>query len=330
MLLKRFSFLILLLGILVTSCGIETARPFKKQHLFIASDCLAFRDTILFRSFEKNQKIEVHIRHFSADSLKTILKVQGYNTEFDAVIFSSVFDMNELHAEGTLQKLTDESLPESLPIKYRSRSRTFCGIGIDPYVIVTKDDSTSRVRSYKDLIHETKWCSDLDGSSDWFPFYAVITNKIDPKAKFNAVDWISNFLDNKERQRDEADSIAGCKTVFTTYSNYRSKKIYREKQYKDHQVIFPNQRSGGTYYNMPCFAIVKQARNYTNAISFLKYIMVESVNKRLNFRLSMFPLIKQTDSSIPYQNIRFKKYSISPVRLTANYERLKNILKIIK
>lgn len=317
------------LSVLLVSCKIETAKPFHKQHLFIATDCLDFSDTILFKGFEKNEKIEIHIRHFSPDSLRKVLKRDGYNSEFDAIILSSVYDMYQLSKQGSLQQIPDESFPTELPVKYRSASRSYCGIGIDPYVVLTKDDSLSRVRSYKDLTNKTTWCTDLTGSSNWYPFYAAIAQKIDPKEKYNAVDWIDNLLENKEKQISENDSVSMCRTVLTTYSHYLSNKRFKAKQFKDHQVIFPNQRSGGSYFNMPCYAIVKQARNYTNAIVFLNYLLKEPVNKRFNFRLSMFPLINETNSSIPYQNIRFKKYSVSPVRLTSNYDRLINILAII-
>jgi ABC-type Fe3+ transport system substrate-binding protein len=329
MLLKRYSSLLILLSILLASCGIETAKPFRKQHIFIATDCLDPSDSKLFKGFEKNYRIKIHIRHFTADSLKDILSEQGHNTEFDAVILSSVYDMNDLNQKGVLQRLPDDSISEALPIKHRSVSRTYFGIGIDPYIIFTKDDSISRVRAYRDLTKKTTWCTDLKTSSDWFPFYAVIAQKIDPKEKYNAVDWIGQFIENMDSQLSEEDSISGCKSVFTSYSHYRSGQIFKNKYFKDHQVIFPNQRSGGTYFNMPCYGVIKQARNYSNAITFLRYILKEPVNKRLNFRLSMFPLINEKTGSIPYQNTRFKKYSVSPVRLTSNYDRLKNILRIV-
>jgi ABC-type Fe3+ transport system substrate-binding protein len=326
---KRFSFLLIIVSVLLTSCGIETAKPFTKQHLFIASDCLDFTDTVLFNGFEKFKHIEVHIRRFTPDSLKNILKDEGYNTEFDAVILSSVYDMDQLNKAGLLQKLKDESFPENLPIKFRSASRKFCGIGVDPYVILTEDDSLSKVRSYKDLTSKTKWCTDLNGQSDWFPFYAAIAQKIDPKEKYNAIDWIGHFLRNKDKEFGESDSTTYCRTILTRYSHFRSNQVFKTKEFKDHRIIFPNQRSGGCYFNMPCYAVIKQARNYSNAIEFMRYLLLEPVNKRLNFRLSMFPVIKETNSSISYQNIRFKKYAVSPVRLTSNYERLINILRII-
>ncbi len=329
MFLKRYSFLSVLVSILLASCGVETAKPFRKQHLFIASDCLDHTDAGLFKGFEKNNRIKIHIRHFTADSLNQILTEQGYNTEFDAVILSSVYDMNELNKKGVFQRLHDDSIPETLPFKHRSASRKFFGIGIDPYIILTKDDSVSRVRSYRDLTKKSRWCSDLDGPSNWFPFYAVIAQKIDPKSKYNAVDWIAHFMDNKEAQLAEEDSISVCKTVFTTYSRYRTSDLFKSMEFKKHRIIFPNQRSGGTYFNMPCYGVIKQARNYTNAIAFLRYIIREPANKRLNYQLSMFPLIHEKEGSVPYQNIRFKKYSLSPVRLTANYDRLINILLIV-
>lgn len=326
---KRFFFLLVILSVLLSSCGIETAKPFRKQHLFIASDCLDIKDTILFKGFEKYEQIEIHIRHYRSDSLKALLKREGVNTEIDAVILSSVYDMHQLSRAGLLQSQKEITFPSNVSLDHRSASGDYCGIGIDPYVLFSKDDSLSRVRSYRDLANKTKWCTDLEGPSDWFPFYAAIAQKISPKEKYTALDWIRHFLENKEKGISENDSTTLCSVVLTTFSHTRSNKTFTSKKFKDHRVNFANQAFGGSYFNMACYGIVKQARNYTNALSFLHYLFEDPVNKRLNFRLSMFPVLDTRDSSVPYQNIRYATYSVSPLRLTSNYDRVITILGIL-
>jgi spermidine/putrescine-binding protein len=314
--------------LVLTACKVEKARPFKKQHLYIASDCLTYKDSSLFRTFEKRWKVDVHIFNFSTDSLEEVLISEGINSAYDVVILSSVYDMHEFNEKELLQRIPEESFPKELPLKYRSKSRKWCGLGIDPYIILTKDDSVNRVRSYRDLSTKSNWCTDLKKNNQWYPFYAVIAQKIDPKSTFSAVNWITNFTKKRSKIFAETDSVQQCNTVLTNYSQYRKNELFRSKFYKKHQVIFPNQRSGGTYFNMPCFAVVKQARNYTSAIKFLNYLFIESVNKRINFHWSDFPLVMNKQSAIAYQNIRFKKYNVSPIRLTSNYDRVKNILGI--
>jgi hypothetical protein len=58
--------------------------------------------------------------------------------------------------------------------------------------------------------------------------------------------------------------------------------------------------------------------------------MIETVNKRLNFRLKMFPLVNSKQSVFRYQNNRFKKYAVSPIRLTDYFNQVKIILSILE
>ena len=312
-----------------SSCKIEKARPFKKQYLIIASDCLEVKDTVLFKSFKSHSGIHVRILPMSADSLIRRLKLEKQNTEIDAVLLSSIYDMVRLEKMNHLQKFNNESVPKNLPKKVISKSFKYIGIGIDPYIIVSKGDSLNKVRSYSDLIEKTKWCTNLTSASDWYPFYATIASKIKPKNKYTPLDWIKNFTKNKQSEIQEIDSTTNCSLFFTKYSLYMKSEIFSNQLFKNGKLIFPNQRNGGSYYSMATYGVVNQARNYINALQFMDYIIIETVNKRLNFRFKMFPIINSKESVFRYQNNHFKEYAISPIRLTDYFDQVKNIMSIL-
>lgn len=324
----QFCLLFFLLGIF-SSCKIEKARPFKKQFLNIASDCLEVKDTLLFKSLKSFAGIRVRILPMSADSLRKRLVLEGLNTEIDAVILSSMVDMVALEKSDRLQHIPTENLPENLPQKYLSKSKKWVGIGCDPYVIVTLNDTLHKIRSYSDLAERTKWCTDLNSDANFYPFYSAIVHRINYKEKYNAHDWIKHFVQNKVDEISETDSTLTCKTLFTNYSSYKTSEVILNSKFSDGKLIFPNQRTGGTYFSMPTFAIIKQARNYTNALSFLDYLLIETVNKRLNFVWKTFPIVSTKESTFIYQNTRFKKFNASPVKLTEYYDRVKNIINLI-
>lgn len=323
-------FLGFLLIVMFTACTIEKARPFKKQQVVIASDCLHPSDTVLFKSFKKQYKIRVRILYLPFDSLENKLKTEGSATEIDAVILSSVYSMYSFEKSNLLQKVPREEIFNPIQNKYHAKSGKWTGIGIDPYVFVNIKDTLKRILSYKDLLDDTKWCTTLKTDHEWYPFYSNIVNKIKPEAKYNALDWIRNFTKNNVGILKETDSSMNCKVLITNYSVYKKNELIPKTRFKKGKLIFPNQRSGGCYYNMYCFGIVRQARNYANAIKIYNYLLVESVNKRINNSWKTFPVINTKDSKIDYQNIRFKKSSTSPVNLTQYYIRVKNIMKLIK
>lgn len=315
---------ILIIGF--SSCNLEKARPDKNQQLILASDCLSAKDKALFRSFTKSTGIKIIIRTYTTDSLKTLLSNEKHNSEIDVVITSSVYDMNQLDQMNLLQRISNEDFSKTIPARYASASNKFIGIGVDPYILVSLNDSLRKVRNYKDFTLKTKWCTTLQSESDWYPFYAPVVYKLHPEKAYNSIDWIKNFLGNKQGVLQEGDSSTSCNVLLTKHSTFKSDPIIQKSKFKKGEIIFPNQLSGGSYYNLMCFGIVKQAKNYSNAIEFMNYLLIEAVNNRLNQKWQTFPVISTKLSYYTYQNIRFKRFSPSTVYLTKYYDRVKNVL----
>lgn len=313
-----------------TSCKLEKARPAKKQYLIIASDCLESKDAKLFTNLKKSEGIKVRIVHLSADSLKKKLIKEGANCEIDAILLSSVYSMKDLSDKNLLQKIPEEELPKSLPSKYLSKTKNWAGIGIDPYVLITVDDSLHKIKQYSNLTTKYKWQSTLSSDAEWYPFYAPIVQKNNSKNKNNAYRWIYDFSENNLGTLSKQDTNSQCNTLLTSFSKFQTSDLIKKSKFKDGKLLFPNQRIGGSYYNMHCYALVKQARNCTNALKFFNYLLIENVNKRVNATWKTFPVISINESIYDYQNLRFKKYYLSPVHLTAYFERVKNILETLR
>ena len=327
--LVHFLFSTMMLVCLI-ACNLEKARPNKNQYLIIASDCLKSKDVKLFKNFKKSDGINIRIIHLSADNIKYKLRTEGLNSDIDAVILASIYDMNNLDKAQLLQTLPVESFPKQLPTKHISQSKRWAGIGIDPYVFYSIDDTLQKIKTYRNLLKGSRWSSDLTNETNWFPFYSFIARKIDPKSTFNAQSWITQFESNKQNRQSFSDSLGPCKIHLTTYSNYRESQADKKSIYKKGRLIFPNQHIGGSYYNMVCFGIVKQAPNFTNSLKFFQLILTKAVNDRLNNVFYKFPINADEASIYSYQqNLRFKKYHVSPVQLVSNYDRLRIILSTL-
>lgn len=312
------------------ACNMEEARPAKTQKLLIVSDCLEAKDTLFFSDFIYKNGIKIKILHLSADDLEKVLIKEGVNTEIDLIILSSMFDMSEFEKKNLLQRIHKGEVPINLPKRYVANSKKWAGIGIDPYVLITLKDSTGKIRTYKDLTKTSKWCSTLKSKSDWYPFYAPIVKRMDPKKEYNSLDWIKHFQSNDLGILKEKDSVSQCDILLSRYSVFRTDSIIQKTRFKKGKLIFPNQRTGGSYYNMYCFGIVSQARNYQNALSFFDYLMKESVNKRINNKWKTFPIITNNESPYFYQNIRYKKYGITPIQFIDYYNRVRKVQEMIK
>jgi hypothetical protein len=313
-------------SVLIAGCRLETAKPSSKQYLLLATDCLNSKDHFLFKSFEKQSGIKVRILHLSTDEIVTKLKTEGINTEIDCILLSSVVEMDRISHLKTLQKIASDSLPEVLGTKYISKDRSWFGLGFDPYVIVTLGESSRKIRDYSDLKTVDSWCTDLQSKKELFPFYAYVAHKTQPTSLISEEEWIDNFNAKKIKTLEKADTLIYSTVLFTKYSSFLTKSNNTLKVYKKGKVLFPNQRHGGVYYDMPCFAIVKQARNFTNAMFFLRAIYTYRLNGKINRQLNTFPLSPDAAIKGSYQTIRFKRYSRAPIQLTETYSDVQNIL----
>lgn len=315
----------LILIVLISACTIDKARPTKKQHLYIASDCLTKNDEKLFRNFEKSTKINIHIVSITSDSLQILLKKEGLTTTIDCIISSSVYDMKNLSDSKFLHEKSIDLAKGIIPSKFIFEKKDFIGFGIDPYVLLAQNDSVNKWRNYSDLNGKLAFTTDLKSKSDLLPYYSIVFAKLE-KSKPNIIySWCETFKKNKVNVSNDSLKLNGTKVLFTLYSHYENNK----KQLKKLNLLFPNQRKAGSYFNMPCFGIIKQARNYTNAKLFLNYLILDNVNKRLNSRLKMFPIIVEKQSIYPFQNKRYKKSSVSPVQQTKQYSKVISIMKNI-
>lgn len=304
-----------------SACTIEEARPNKKQVIVIASDCLESKDVTLFHSFEKFSGIKVKIRHFTADSLKQLLVQEGVDTEIDAVILASTYSMCQLDNSNLLHVIKKEQFPKKLEKNYRSKKSSWAGIGIDPYVIAVSKDSSNKIDEYKDLLEKSNTFYSLQTSDFWNPFYASIAQRMGKKNKRNSADWIKKMRKNAKEYSSLNDTIASHSIFLSSYSELNFKKN------KEFKLVFPNQFTGGSYYNMACFGIVNQARNFENALAFFDYLLNESVNKRLNNHWNKFPVLSTKTSFFAYQNSVFKKSETSPVFLACHYKSTLNFRK---
>lgn len=141
------------------SCSPGEARPSRQQRIVLATDCLTKEDERLFKSFKKYHHIEVQIVELSADSIYSLLKKEGINTEIDAVLLRYGNESAQIQRNHILK-----SRVNSLPLAIQSLD--YFTVGQDPYVILKSvRDSSNKQIDLADL-RQTPWTTDLVISID--------------------------------------------------------------------------------------------------------------------------------------------------------------------
>jgi len=296
-----FSFLFILL---FNSCAIETAKPSKHQFVNVASDCLTSKDTVIFKNFTHRTGIHVRIIPLTADKIEKRLKRDKTDSELDAVLLHSSYDALILEELKLLQKIPIAKFPIEIKKKYRSEKHSVIGVGFDPYVIIRRPEAI-RIKNYASLLHSSGYCTDLEQYSERASFYLFIYRKASSSAK----SWIQDFERKKIKTLSKNDTLIYSNFLFTKHSSFEKNKKKSLVSYKSGDLIYPNQRMGGAYYDMPSFGIIKQARNFSNSIALMRHILSSEGNRNLNTSLHTISFF--ADSRVA----RFKRYRSSPLRL---------------
>lgn len=317
---KVYRFLpILFVVILLHSCGLETAKPFKHQFVILASDCLTPKDSTLFSAFSQSSGIKVRILHLTSDQIKSRLSNERIETEIDAMLLSSSYDALQTESSNLLQKIPLDSFPTDLNTKYRSRRQMLAGLGYDPYVIIKRKEATA-TKNYASLLNSDGYTTDLKDISSIAPFYLFLYHKHSGNAAYSADAWIEDLSSKCIKKLSEKDTLIYAQLLFTKRSHFLKKKENAFISYRDGELIFPNQRIGGSYYDMPSMGIVKQARNYSNALELLRFLTTKQGNRKLNKRLQTISFFADS------RRIRFKRFHTSPLRME---KFIPNVLQLI-
>ena len=300
--------LILVAFILLHSCGLESAKPFKHQFVFLASDCLTPKDSSLFSEFTQTTGIKVKVIHLASEQINQRLITEGIETEIDALLLRSSYDALQTESKNLLQKIPTDSFPSDLNSRYKSHRQMITGLGFDPYIIIRRKEAP-QVRNYASLLNSQGYATDLKDASSLAPFYLFLFHKHSGNDDHSAEEWIEDFSSKCIKKLSKKDTLIYAQLLFTKRSSFLKNKTKSLISYRDGEMIFPNQRIGGAYYDMPTIGIVRQARNYSNTFSLLRYLSTIQGNRKLNKRLLTISFYADS------RRIRFKRFHTSPLRM---------------
>ena len=152
------------------------------------------------------------------------------------------------------------------------------------------------------------------------------------KKRSDAIEWYMDFMENDYVNIKEYDKdflpILTTDVLVTNYTSYAAMSKRNDSTDFHIHLTFPNQNKKGTFYNLICAGVVKQARNYENARLLVEYLSTAQMNEKINNRWNTFPISLHTRTHIfAYQNTTFKIYKGSNARILVNYPNVSRIIK---
>ena len=312
----KFNFYLLcalpiILGTVLSSCKIETARPAKQKYLTIASDYLRPADTLIFQNFSKRNNIKLKIIHLSPSKMIGQFRKKKFNSGIDVFMLKSMTTVLDFHKKDLLHPLKKDVHFSENEADYSSERFDYIGFGYDPYIVAAPKSSSAGIRMYNDLTRH-KFITNLS-KDELIPLFAPILSK---KDRIGANSWVKKFYEHSKKDSTYTDSIGNQLPMLTTYSSFHAKA--NKKVFIDKKEVFPNTKSTGTFYNLRTICIAYQAENFDEATTFIHYYFNKKNNNSLNEKLNTI--------GIDSKGHGFRKYYMNSEKMIPYYLTIERLL----
>jgi ABC-type Fe3+ transport system substrate-binding protein len=294
-------FFYLAISWVLQSCSTEVAKPLPHQHIVLASDFLTKKDLPIFKQFTKKFGIKVYLISMNEEQLIEKLNKEKTATRIDAILLSSLVGMEKVNHLKALQTTLKNPI---------------ITIGYDPYIYTIINDSLDTKATYRGILASDNWKSLSTKSSYFTPMLAEVKLLL-RKKKSNFPTYTKQFFKHKSNQ----DTTVSNGAIISKHSDFMALDYSTRKRVT---LLFPSEK---TYTDLATFAIVKQARNYSNALLLRRAIQQVKMNRIIAAKGDFFPLENPTKSHFAYQNRTFNWAVKNPLVTLKNFTSVEQILQ---
>jgi len=272
--------------LIIQSCGIEEAKN-DKNKLVIASDFLNPKDTILFKRFIKSTNISLSIIHLNAESIAKKLDDEGFNTNIDVVFVSSLQSVKKLRAIK-FHTISSQNIEDNFPSIRKFQNNSWFAIGYDPYIISYIPDTIETATNYKDFTSKFSYASLNSQNNKVLKSHVnfLIKNTMKNEA------WNINFDKRYTILISESDSVSTKQIYLFKWSEYLNNPKLTQNKKRKIDLNF-NSENGGLYADRKCLSVVKEAKNFKNAVSFLIFLHTNSHNAIFLEKFGAVPILEK-------------------------------------
>ena len=246
----------------------------------------------LIKEFEKNKKIKVNIITGKSDEFIERLKLEKSNTKADILLTTDIARLSRAKQNNLFEKISSDILKKNIPKKYTSKDNDWFGLSVRARPIIYSKErvNVNELKNYEQLA-EQKWKNKICmRSSNNVYNQSLIAYMILNLGEKQAEDWIKNLVKNFSRKpyggdRDQIKAIASGQCDITVANTYYLANMLNSKNEKDRKaaekvsIFWPNQETFGTHINLSGVGIIKDSKNYKNAIIFLQFLSSKKAQK---------------------------------------------------
>ena len=274
----------------------------------------------LIKEFEKDYKIKVNITTGKADEFIERLKLEKKNTKADILLTTDIARLSRAKKNNLFQKVNSEILKNNIPSKYTSKDFDWFGFSIRARPIIYSKERINKneLKNYENLA-DAKWNKKICmRSSNNVYNKSLISYMIINLGEKRTDLWIKNLIKNFARKpyggdRDQIKAIASGQCDITVANTYYLANMLNSKNEKDRNaakkvsLFWPNQNTFGTHINLSGAGIIKDSKNYDNAVLFLEFLSSQKAQEIYTKKINEYSIRKDVEpSKIVFKFGKFK------------------------
>ncbi|MCO5260306.1 MAG: hypothetical protein M9916_09200 [Crocinitomicaceae bacterium] len=300
---------IIFVVLLLNSCNTPSVESSKPKVVYIASDFLATKDSVLFKDFSKKEQIKVVILAMSADSIIQHYTTYKYNSKFDIVLLKTTFGMYNVSQIGALHPIPETHRWQDN--NFVSPTNDWITLGIDPYIVTGLKEK--KAFQYNDLTWGLKWKNNLS-NDEMAAFRTSVMLQFGRKNFNKSLKWLKNVEHQTANEKD---------TLIASFELTRLSKLTA----KQLDYVYPSQIVRlGAFYDGVNVGIVRHSSKFTTALNFLSFYTKSQNNQKICKRLNLLPVTHPHNvSPFAYQNNYPILFRCSPRKSVPMLRNLKKI-----
>ncbi len=291
----------------------------------------------LIKEFEKNKKIKVNLITGKSDEFIEKLKLERNNPKADILLTTDIARLSRGKENNLFTKVNSEIVKKNIPFKYTSKDNYWFGLSVRarPIIYSKKRVNINELKNYEQLANK-KWKKRICMRSSTNVYnQSLIAYMILNLGEKEAENWIENLVKNFARKpyggdRDQIKAISSGQCDITVANTYYLANMLNSKNEKDRKaaekvsVFWPNQETFGVHINLSGLGIIKNSKNYKNAVLFLEFLSSKNAQEIYSKKINEYSI--RTDVQTSETISKFGKFISDDSRLEKIGKKIKTAI----
>lgn len=291
-----------------TTAMAAPAEAMKELNLYSSSKEHLIRP--LLDAFEKESGIKVNMTTLGGSELVARVKLEGADTQADAVMIADVANLSKMQENGLLQPIVSAKVDANIPALLRAKDNSWVGIATRARLVFRRaDDADAQINDYRELA-DKKWRGEVLIRSSSNPYnQSLLADILYRFGEKEAQSWAKGVVANMARKpaggdRDQLRALASGEGRLAVSNSYYYAKMLAgddaaDKAYaqKLTPMFLEQTPKGGTHVNIRGVGMTAQAKHKPEVLKFVEFLVQPKAQKILTELNQEYPANPEVPAS---------------------------------